>query len=151
MSECLREETHVWLVMMKAYQAVMRYSMADIHGSGLGESDFRVLEILLHKGSMPVNTLGPKVGLTPGAISIAVDRLFDRELVTREECLTDRRIRIVALTAKGKHLIAPVFQRHEEAMARVFSELNEAELKQFEALLKKVGFRAGELRSEGIE
>jgi hypothetical protein len=38
----------------------------------LGDSDFRVLEALLHKGPLPVNTLGPKVWLTPGSISVAV-------------------------------------------------------------------------------
>ncbi len=148
MGSCPRKETHVWLVMMKAYQAVMRYSMADIQQSGLGESDFRVLEILLHKGPMPVNTLGPKVGLTPGAISIAVDRLFERELVTREESSADRRVRMVALTVKGKQLIVPVFKRHAAAMARVFAELDETQLETFEALLKKVGYRAEALRTE---
>jgi len=148
MGSCPRRETHVWLVMMKAHQAVMRYSMADIQQSGLGESDFRVLEILLHKGPMPVNTLGPKVGLTPGAISIAVDRMYERELVTREESAEDRRVRIVALTKKGKDLIVPVFEKHAAAMARVFAELSEAEYEQFEMLLKKVGYRAEALRSE---
>ena len=27
--------------------------------TGLGDSDFRVLEVLLHKGPLPVNTIGP--------------------------------------------------------------------------------------------
>jgi hypothetical protein len=27
----------------------------------LGDSDFRVLEVLLHKGPLPVNSIGPKV------------------------------------------------------------------------------------------
>jgi len=33
--------------------------------AGLGDSDFRVLEVLLHKGTLPVNTIGPKVWLNP--------------------------------------------------------------------------------------
>jgi hypothetical protein len=39
---------------------------------GLGESDFRVLEVLLHKGPMPVNAIGPKVYLNPGSVSVGV-------------------------------------------------------------------------------
>lgn len=143
-----REETHVWLVMMKAFQAIMKYSLADMTRSGLCDSDFRVLELLLHKGSMPVNTLGPKVGLTPGAISIAVDRLFERELVTREEGATDRRVRMVSLTASGRALIEPMFERHAEAMARVFEELGAEELEGLEAMLKRVGRRAESLTKE---
>jgi MarR family 2-MHQ and catechol resistance regulon transcriptional repressor len=50
---------------------------AGIAETGLGLSDFGVLEILLSKRSLPVNTMGPIVYLTPGAISIAVDRLVE--------------------------------------------------------------------------
>ena len=56
---------HVWLVLNKAVQAITRYAAARIQDAGLGDSDFRVLEVLLHKGSLPVNTIGPKVNLTP--------------------------------------------------------------------------------------
>jgi len=56
---------HVWLVMMKAMRALTRYAAADIEDTGLGLSDFAALEVLLHKGPLPVNTIGPIVDLTP--------------------------------------------------------------------------------------
>ncbi|MFZ1998607.1 MAG: MarR family transcriptional regulator, partial [Candidatus Sulfotelmatobacter sp.] len=62
---------HVWLVMMKAMRALTKYAAAGIEETGLGLSDFGVLEVLLHKGPLPVNTIGPIVDLTPGSISIA--------------------------------------------------------------------------------
>jgi len=67
---------HVWLVLWKAFRALAAQAEESLNLSrtGLGESDFRVLEALLHKGPLPVNTIGPKVWLTPGAISVAVDR-----------------------------------------------------------------------------
>jgi MarR family 2-MHQ and catechol resistance regulon transcriptional repressor len=71
----------------------------------LGDSDYRVLEILLHKGPSPVSTIGPIVDLTPGSISIAVDRLVAKDLVSRIESAEDLRVRIVALTPRGKGLI----------------------------------------------
>jgi predicted transcriptional regulator len=43
-----------------------------------------VLEVLLHKGPLPVNTIGPVVDLTAGSISIAVDRLVEKGLVSRD-------------------------------------------------------------------
>src|SRR6476660_1523945 len=96
---------HTWLVMLKSMQAISRYALAGLQKSGLGDSYFRVLEVLLHKGPLPVNVIGPKVNLTPGSISIAVDRLVAKGLVSRTESSEDRRIRMVALTPRGKAVI----------------------------------------------
>jgi MarR family 2-MHQ and catechol resistance regulon transcriptional repressor len=131
---------HVWLVLNKAFQAITRHAAAGIHQAGLGDSDFRVLEVLLHKG--PLNTIGPKVNLTPGSISVAVDRLYAKGLVSRIESAEDRRIRIVALTPSGKGFIVPVFRKHAAAMKNVFSKLSSDELQELENSLKKVGRRA---------
>ena len=107
-----------------------------------------MLEILLHKGPLPVNTLGPIVDLTPGSISIAVDRLFAKGLVSRVESVEDRRVRIVALTPRGKALIDSAFRKHSGQMRKVFSELSPEELHSLETALKKIGKRAAALMEE---
>ncbi len=139
---------HVWLIMMKAMRALTKYAAAGIEGTGLGDSDFRVLEVLLHKGPLPVNTIGPIVDLTPGSISIAVDRLVAKGLVSWVESTDDRRVRIVALTSRGKDLIVPAFRKHSGQMRKVFSELSPEELRSLEGALKKVGKRAAALMVE---
>src|SRR5580700_4027708 len=139
---------HVWLVMMKAMRALTRYAASGIEETGLGLSDFGVLEVLLHKGPLPVNTIGPIVDLTPGSISTAVDRLVARGLVSRVESSEDRRVRIVALSARGKDLIDSAFRKHSLQMRRVFSELSPEELRGLETALKKVGKRAAALMEE---
>ena len=136
---------HIWLVMMKAMRTLTRYAAAGIQETGLGLSDFAVLEVLLNKGPLPVNTIGPIVDLPPGSISIAVDRLFEKGLVSRVESAEDRRVRIVALTPRGKDLIVSAFRRHSGQMKRVFSELSPEELHGLEVALKKVGKRASAL------
>src|SRR3989440_8915711 len=130
---------HVWLVMMKAMRALTKYAAAGIEETGLGLSDFGVLEILLHKGPLPVNTIGPIVDLTPGSISIAVDRLVAQRLVSRVESAEDRRVRIVALTARVKALIDSAFRKHSGQMRKAFAELRPAEPRGLEAALKKIG------------
>ena len=139
---------HVWLVMMRAMRALTKYAAAGIEETGLGLSDFGVLEILLHKGPLPVNTIGPIVDLTPGSISTAVDRLVAKGLVSRAESSQDRRVRIVALSPRGKDLIASAFRKHSGQMKRVFSELSQDDLRGLEVALKKVGKRAAALMSE---
>jgi DNA-binding MarR family transcriptional regulator len=99
-----------------AMAPLTRYAAAGIEETGLGLSDFGVLEVLLHKGPLPVNTIGPIVDLTPGSISIAVDRLFEKGLVSRVESTEDRRVRIVALTPGGKDLIVSAFRKHSGQM-----------------------------------
>jgi MarR family 2-MHQ and catechol resistance regulon transcriptional repressor len=141
---------HAWLVMMKATQAISRYALANLEESGLGVSDFAVLEVLLHKGPLPVNVIGPKVNLTPGSISVAVDRLVAKGLVTRAECSEDRRIRIVALTPRGKSVIMPIFRAHVATMEKVFAGLSADELRQLEGQLKRIGRQAESLFEHSV-
>src|SRR5260370_13294763 len=117
---------HVWLVLGKVFQALAARAAESLNVSrtGLGDSDFGVLEVLLHKGPLPVNTIGPKVWLTPGSISVAVDRLVKKGLVKRKNT-DDRRVRLVELTPKGRAVITKTFREHAAAMeeaARVLSK-----------------------------
>src|ERR1700732_3526428 len=148
MAHSNQEPEHVWLVMMKAMRALTRDAAAGIEETGLGLSDFGVLEVLLHKGPVPVNTIGPILDLTPGSISIAVDRLFAKGLVSRVESGEDRRVRIVALTSRGRDLIAPAFRKHAGQMRKVFSELSSEELRSREVPQKKMVRRAAALMEE---
>ena len=131
---------HVWLVLVKAFHALGAHAEQSLNLSraGLGDSDFRVLEVLLHKGPLPVNTIGPKVWLTPGSISVAVDRLEKKALVKRKNT-DDRRVRLVELTAKGRALITKTFREHATAMEEAASVLSKEERLVLLRLLKKLG------------
>jgi MarR family 2-MHQ and catechol resistance regulon transcriptional repressor len=120
-----------------ALAAVAKKSLAA-RRTGLGVSDFAVLEVLLHKGPLPVNTIGPKVWLTPGSISVAVDRLEQKRLVTRKNT-DDRRVRRVELTARGRALISKVFREHAAAMEGVAAVLSKEERLVLLSLLRKLG------------
>ena len=139
------EALHAWLIMLKAWQSMSRYVFPTLLEEGLGESDFRVLEVLLHKGPMPVNFIGPKVDLNPGSVSVAVDRLYKKGFVSRVESARDRRVRTVALTEKGREMFLPLFRRHKALIKRAFQDVSPQELQQLEGVLKKVGKRAESL------
>jgi MarR family 2-MHQ and catechol resistance regulon transcriptional repressor len=131
---------HVWLVLGKAFRALAARAEKSLNLSriALGDSDFRVLEVLLHKGPLPVNTIGPKVWLTPGSISVAVDRLEKKALVKRKST-DDRRVRLVELTAKGRALITKTFREHAAAMEKAARVLSKQERTMLLRLLKKLG------------
>ena len=150
----LRSKTparHVWLIMLKALSAIARQLDADLQRSGVSNTDFRVMEALLHKGPLPVNVIGPKVNLTPGAISVAVDRLEVRGLVARAEGKRDKRVRVVALTKEGEKVIAPVYRRHAVLLEHIFEPLSEKQRLLLENMLKLLGRHAetiGEIPEE---
>src|ERR1700675_1821953 len=137
---------HVWLVLMKAFQALFPHAEESIKRTELGDSDFRVLEALLNKGPLPVNTIGPKVWLTPGSISVAVGRVVKKGLVSRKDYPNDRRVRRVELTAKGRALITRGFGEHASAMENVAGVLSKNERLTLLRLLKKLGKHAAETR-----
>src|SRR5256886_13998788 len=134
---------HLWLVFMKAFQALLPHAAGSIKRTELGDSDFRVLEVLLHKGPLPVNTIGLKVGLTPGCISVAVDRLVRKGLVSRNDYPDDRRVRRVELTPKGRALITRGFGEHAAAMEDVagghFKNKRLEVLQVFKEIIAKTG------------
>jgi MarR family 2-MHQ and catechol resistance regulon transcriptional repressor len=131
---------HIWLVLGKAFRALATRAGESLNlgGSSLGDSEFRVLEVLLHKGTLPVNAIGPKVWLTPGSISVAVDRLEKKALVKRKNT-KDRRVRLVELTAKGRDLISKTFREHAAAMEEPARVLSTEERLMLLRLLKKLG------------
>ena len=131
--------TQLWLVLIKAYHSLLAFTEHTLKDSGLGESEFRILEALLHKGPMPVNTIGPKVFLTPGSISVAVDRLLKRGLVTRTNSSEDRRVRVVDLTASGRRLIEQVFAAHARQVDALAEVLSPKERRQIARGLKAFG------------
>src|SRR3981081_2753958 len=130
---------HLWLVLLKTFHALGAVAEESLRlgRTGLGDSDFRVLEVLLSKGPLPVNTIGPKVWLTPGSISVAVDRLEKKRLVKRQTTEA-RRVRLVELTSKGRELISKTFARHAAAMEKATTLSKEERLTLLE-LLKKLG------------
>src|SRR5204863_3513360 len=136
--------THLWLVVMKAHRSLERVAIRSIESTEVGLSDFGVLELLLHKGPQPVNEIGRRIALTSGAITTAVDRLESLKLVTREAHESDRRTRIVRLTAWGKEQAGSVFAGHKAIMDSAASGLPKTERAMLIELLRKLGTSAAE-------
>jgi MarR family transcriptional regulator, 2-MHQ and catechol-resistance regulon repressor len=99
---------------------------------------------------MPVNAIGPRVNLNPGSISVAVDRLYRKGLVSRVESTCDRRVRTVSLTESGKELFVPVFRRHMALIKKAFADIPQCDLELVEATLRKIGKRAEVLAGKGV-
>lgn len=140
--------SHLFLLFWKASHAVMRYDQKSISRQGFASlSDFAVLEVLLHKGSLPVNTIGEKVLLTSGSITTAVQRLEKKGLLRRERSEDDARVVLVHLTEAGHALIVEAFAHHSENLDELFEVFTGEESMQFAGLMRKLGKRAAVLKA----
>ena len=135
--------SHLFLLFWKASHAAMRYDHQSIAAQGFATlSDYAVLEVLLHKGSLPVNAIGEKVLLTSGSMTTAVQRLEKKGLVVRERSEGDARVVLVHLTNEGMSLIQEAFTSHAEDLDELFIEFSEDERIQFAGLMRKLGRRS---------
>ena len=119
------------LVLWKAAKAVERVDKASIARTGLGLSDFAILEALMHKGPLPISRIGEKVLLTSGSMTAAINRLEKRGLVTRVQDPSDGRCFYVHLTRDGNRTIKKAYTEHAkrlDAMANVLSTEERGEL-----------------------
>jgi MarR family 2-MHQ and catechol resistance regulon transcriptional repressor len=130
---------HVWLVLWKATAAVRARAEESIAAMNLCLTDFAILEILLHKGALPVNRIGQKLFLTSGSISTAIDRIEKRGLAMRKPSSEDGRVTLVDLTDDGRELIERSFRQHELYMEAVMGALNSEERTTLLPLLRKMG------------
>jgi MarR family 2-MHQ and catechol resistance regulon transcriptional repressor len=139
---------HTWLILWKAQRAVEQNALRSIARLGLGLSEFAAMELLLHKGPQPVNTIGKKILLTSGSITTAIDRLEARNLVRRMPHPTDHRARLVELTSEGRDLIQCAFRRHRLDMEETADALSKPERRELMRLLKIWGRAAATRLSE---
>jgi len=136
---------HIRLVLWKTAKAVEKVDRASIADTGLQLSDFAILEVLLHKGPLPVNTIGEKVLLTSGSMTAAVNRLQKKGLVRRVQDSCDGRCFNVHLSQPGRKLIQQAFRKHSKNLERITEKLLPEERDELVRILKKIGFHAEEL------
>lgn len=105
-------DARLWLVMTRAHAAIVPYLERSIAEYGLCLSKFMVLEVLLHKGPLPISAIGEKVSLASASMTSAIDGLEKLGFVVRKDSKEDRRARLVALTPQGRKLITRLFARH---------------------------------------
>jgi MarR family 2-MHQ and catechol resistance regulon transcriptional repressor len=134
----------LWVVLARAHGALASYVEQCIATEGLCLSDFMVLEVLLHKGPMTISEIGAKVLLANASMTAAVDRLEEKSLVIRRSSDSDRRIRMVELTKRGRPLISDLYARHARDIEAVTNVLTAREQDQLRSLLKKLGLAAAD-------
>ena len=110
--------------------------------AGLTESQFGVLEALLHVGPLHQRELAGKILRTHGNVTLVVDQLEKRGLVRRERGSDDRRFIRVHLTEAGTGLVRSLFPDHAARLVEEMSLLTEDEQRELGRLCRRLIRRA---------
>lgn len=139
------KELKALTVILRASQAIQEVIQKDMAVYGLNPTEFAVLEILYHKGDLPIQTVGKKILIASSSITYVIDKLEKKQLVSRKNCSKDRRITYASLTAQGENLIKHIFPKHQEKIQKMFECLEDVDLDEIINLMKKIGFQAEKL------
>ena len=113
--------------LMRAAESVTGRTSRILAAFNLTVSQFGVLEVLFHKGSLCQSELATKILKSTGNITMVIDNLEKRNLVRRERDLNDRRFIAIHLTESGHVLIEQVFPSVMAAIVNEMSILQESE------------------------
>lgn len=108
------------------------------------ESQFAVLEALLHLGPLSQGQLCQKILRSGSNVTTVVDNLERDGLVTRIRDEADRRVQIVDLTTEGRTLVSKALPAHVEQVAKLMSVLTMDEKHELGRICRKLGSAAAE-------
>jgi MarR family 2-MHQ and catechol resistance regulon transcriptional repressor len=128
-----------YIKLMRAADSVAHRLDPRLLRYGLTETQFGVLETLLHLGPLSQRALARKQLTSASNLTTVIDNLERNGLVTRRRDRADRRKSVIDLSPSGRALIRRIFPGHVAAIVEELGVLTGAEQRALGALCKKVG------------
>ena len=107
-------------------------------GRGHHRGGFRILRILFEQGPMDFAELAEELDIRSSSLSEALDRLQQREMITRTPHESDKRKVVVELTEAAKEKMEARKDKKDEQLVQITSVLTEAEQAEFIRLSQKI-------------
>ena len=134
----------------RALQALERAVRPHLAESGLGMTEFAVLEVLYHKGVLPLGEIRDRILVTGASTTYVVKKLEERGLIRRRTCAEDQRVVFGELTRKGRTLIDEVFPAHVERLQQAMAGLSVSQKREASRLLRALSLHARRTTGERI-
>lgn len=116
--------------------------------TGLSMPQFSLMMQMYHRGACGMSGLSERFEITPAAASQMVDKLVQSGFILREEDPTDRRAKLLNLTAKGRKLIEQGNEERYRWMDGLVTKLTPEERVQIGEALELLTRAARELEAE---
>jgi len=130
-----------YVKLMRATESLSARVHRHLAKASLTISQFGALEALYHLGPLSQAEIAKKVLKSTGNMTMVIDNLEKRGLVSRKRSEVDRRFYEVNLTAAGKELIKSLFPRHAAGIMDEMKVLNSVELVSLANLCRRLGLQ----------
>jgi MarR family transcriptional regulator, 2-MHQ and catechol-resistance regulon repressor len=135
----LKKDLKTLTILLRATDFIQQKIKEDVSKYDLNLSEFGALEVLYHKGPLPVQSICEKVLIANSSMSYVIENLMKKEFIEKVKDPSDRRIHIVHLTQKGVMLFDDIYPKHLEHMRSFMDVLDINEEANLQFLLKKLG------------
>lgn len=132
----LQTHTGFWLRLVSNH--VSQSFAKRVEATGVTVAEWVVLRQMYDAPVTSPSTIADSTGLTRGAISKLIDRLLEKNLVTRTEAEGDRRYQNVGLTKAGRQLVPKLADLADQNDEEFFSRLPSKDRQHLLAILKKL-------------
>jgi DNA-binding MarR family transcriptional regulator len=132
-----RQDT-VLIAVRRIVRAVDLHSKKLMKASGLTSSQRIVLQTLARNGGLAPGAIAREVSLSQPTVTVLLDRLEQRGLVSRQRSQTDRRSVVVEISDAGRQCLADAPPALQSGFLKSFGELADWEQLMLIASLQRV-------------
>lgn len=127
-----------WVQIVKTYNKFAAQEIKYFSEHNLTFNQFKVLEVLYHRGDLSIGSITKLTMSTPGNITVVVKNLKRDDWITSLPNPEDKRASILSITQKGRDKMQNLFPEHAKNIHNYMDALDEEELETLYTLLKKV-------------
>jgi homoprotocatechuate degradation regulator HpaR len=109
--------------LLRARDAVMQRFRPHLREQGLTDQQGRILRVLAESERLEMSELAARTSIHPASLSRIVPGLMRKGIVRRRKIDEDARRVLVAITERGREIIAPVIRYSEAIYAELAAEL----------------------------
>ncbi len=128
----------MFIALARAFKFIDDWVRPRLASHQLAITEFAVLEVLYHKGPIPLGELSKRILVTGASTNYVVKKLEERGLMSRTACEQDKRVVLAELTDAGRVLIEKVFPLHAGDLEVALSGLSTSEKRSVTRLLRKL-------------
>ncbi|XOD70378.1 MAG: MarR family winged helix-turn-helix transcriptional regulator [Sodalis sp. (in: enterobacteria)] len=117
-------------VLSRIYHRLRKEVNGQLVNEDLSMSKMKILH-LITTGKTSATDIKNYMGFSSRTVVTVLDALEKDEMLQRHQSLTDRRVKYVYITEKGRKKLRIAEQTHKIILNRIFSQLSEMQLKNF--------------------
>ncbi|WP_024955762.1 MarR family winged helix-turn-helix transcriptional regulator [Sulfurospirillum arcachonense] len=127
-----------WMQLSRAFYKISTKEIHYFAQNDLTLNQFKVLEVLYHRGNLNIGSITKLTMSTPGNITVVVRNLKRDGWIYTVKDENDKRSTLLSISPKGTEVIDRIFPTHSKNLTSNFKILNDEELNTLYILLRKL-------------